>query len=232
MGRFSPFYGGHHGVPRVLSSAGGVLAGFTGRMTNSGGDRNTVGRVQTIWRHDISHSSSLSGGRQTTYIGGPGGSAFNDWPFIGPPHSARIKQVNIWCGDVIDSIQASLNIRYSVKYQITYSQQTIGGTMELKAAPHCSEPGGGKQSFELDSEEHIIAVSGDQEKSQVLRLCFFTNKGMLLIIGNLRSYQIEILNWLGRTSPMYGNHNGKAFMHQPKTVDGKSMRLAFIMGKQ
>ncbi|KAG8686025.1 hypothetical protein FRC09_014394 [Ceratobasidium sp. 395] len=198
-GRFSPLYGGYRGVPRILNSAGGVLAGFSGRMTDPYKDRDTVGRVQAIWRHDIPHSSTPSENRQTTYIGGPGGQPFNDWPFNGSPHSAYIKGVNVWCRDEIGSIQ------------VTYSQQCSGGTVELNAGPYCSKPRGEKRSFELDAEEHIIAVSGTQT-DRVLRLCFFTNKG--------------------RTSPTFGKNDGEAFMHQPKTIDGKSMRLAFIMGKQ
>ncbi|KAG8793427.1 hypothetical protein FRC12_002802 [Ceratobasidium sp. 428] len=106
-GRFSPIYGGYLGVPKILSSAGGVLAGFSGRMTKPRDNQDTVGRVQTVWRHDITHSFSLAGNRQTTYIGGAGGQPLNDWPFIGSPHSTYISQVDIWCRNGIAGIQAS-----------------------------------------------------------------------------------------------------------------------------
>ncbi|KAG8777029.1 hypothetical protein FRC12_000570, partial [Ceratobasidium sp. 428] len=49
-GRFSPIYGGYLGVPKILSSAGGVLAGFSGRMTKPRDNQDTVGRVQVTGR--------------------------------------------------------------------------------------------------------------------------------------------------------------------------------------
>ncbi|KAG9078604.1 hypothetical protein FS749_009340 [Ceratobasidium sp. UAMH 11750] len=48
FGRISPHYGGNDGVPNLMNSGGGVLAGFSGRRTEL--DQNDViGRIQVIF---------------------------------------------------------------------------------------------------------------------------------------------------------------------------------------
>ncbi|KAG9094738.1 hypothetical protein FRC07_011261, partial [Ceratobasidium sp. 392] len=74
-GRFSLHFGGNGGTPKILSSEAGVLAGFIGRMTKWN-DKDTVGRIQTIWRHDIPQAPSMLGGRRAIYVGGAGGQPF------------------------------------------------------------------------------------------------------------------------------------------------------------
>ncbi|KAG9120648.1 hypothetical protein FRC07_003790 [Ceratobasidium sp. 392] len=58
-GRFSPHFGGSGGTPKILSSKAGVLARFAGRMMKDK-EKEFVGRIQTIWRHDIPQAPLVS----------------------------------------------------------------------------------------------------------------------------------------------------------------------------
>ncbi|KAG9121666.1 hypothetical protein FRC07_002298 [Ceratobasidium sp. 392] len=158
-GRLSPHFGGSNGTPKILSSEAGVLAGFIGRIAKRN-DKDMVGRIQAIWRHDIPQALSIPGGRHAVYIGGDGGLPFNDWPFNISPYISR---VDLRCESSINGIQMS------------YSQKRNGGTITSQA-PYHGGPGGAKQCFELGPDEHIVAVSGIQA-SVIVRLCFVTNEG-------------------------------------------------------
>ncbi|KAG9078841.1 hypothetical protein FS749_009098 [Ceratobasidium sp. UAMH 11750] len=59
FGRISPHYGGNDGIPNLMNSEGGVLAGFSGRRTELD-EKDVIGRIQTIWRHDIPQPSCNS----------------------------------------------------------------------------------------------------------------------------------------------------------------------------
>ncbi|KAG8793414.1 hypothetical protein FRC12_002789 [Ceratobasidium sp. 428] len=93
---------------------------------------------------------------------------------------------------------------------MTYSQKCDNGAV-VSQAPYRGKSEGEKHSFELAPEEYIVAVSGNQTDTLIVRLCFCTNKG--------------------RTSGHFGGNAGTAFMCQPQTTDGKSMRLAFVIAK-
>ncbi|KAG8777032.1 hypothetical protein FRC12_000573 [Ceratobasidium sp. 428] len=93
---------------------------------------------------------------------------------------------------------------------MTYSQKSDHGAV-VSQAPYRGKLEGEKHSFELAPNEYIVAVSGNQNDRLIVRLCFFTNKG--------------------RTSGVFGGNNENAFMCQPQTIDGNSMRLAFTLGK-
>ncbi|KAG8777034.1 hypothetical protein FRC12_000575 [Ceratobasidium sp. 428] len=94
--------------------------------------------------------------------------------------------------------------------QMTYTQKCDDGAV-VSQTPYRGKSEGEKHSFELAPDEYIDAVSGNQTENTIVRLCYYTNKG--------------------RTSGHFGGNTGTAFMCQPQTTDGKSMRLAFIISK-
>jgi hypothetical protein len=123
--RISPHYGGHGGTPAILNSEGGVLVSISGRLRRSDG-KDFVRRLQVInfllllqgvtepkfqavWRHDVSQTKHNACEKYSQYIGGAGGSPFNDWSFLGGSYSAYISRVDIKCAHEIDGIQVSLS---------------------------------------------------------------------------------------------------------------------------
>ncbi|KAG8701178.1 hypothetical protein FRC09_005515 [Ceratobasidium sp. 395] len=196
-GRVSPFYGGDYGGLKILNSDDGVLAGLTGRIKTWEGS-DVVARIQTIWRRDIPRVPHTPSGRQAIYIGGPDGIPLSDWPYNPAPHTAYISRVDVQCEDAVRGIQ------------MTYTQKYDDGAV-VSQAPCRGKSEGEKHSFELAPDEYIVAVSGNQTDTLIVRICFYTNKG--------------------RTSGHFGGNTGTAFMSQPQTTDGKSMRLAFVIAK-
>ncbi|QRV92796.1 Jacalin-like lectin domain protein [Ceratobasidium sp. AG-Ba] len=94
--------------------------------------------------------------------------------------------------------------------QFTYSKKQNGGN-SVTQAPHRGGRGGNKRLFELEPEEFIVSVSGAKNDDVLVRLCFTTSKG--------------------RTSEVFGGNGGTSFHCQPRTDDGKIMRLWFVAGK-
>ncbi|KAG9101284.1 Zymogen granule membrane protein 16 [Ceratobasidium sp. UAMH 11750] len=162
-GRLSLHYGGIEGTPTILSCEGGVLAGFSGKMINL--DKNTIGHIQAIWRHDIVQINSTRGGLCAEYFGGAGGQPFNDWPFFSrSPDSTYISSIEIRCNN--ECIRG---------IQVTYAEQLDGRTL-VSRAPLRGEHADERHRFELAPGEHIVTVSG-AETGVIARLCFITNTG-------------------------------------------------------
>ncbi|CEL56301.1 hypothetical protein RSOLAG1IB_07717 [Rhizoctonia solani AG-1 IB] len=102
QGRASRHFGSGGGSPQILRSSGGCLSAFSGLLQNG-----IIYELQTIWRHDV-QGSRLSGDRELSqYLGGTGGSPFNDWPFVQHSDSAHISGIRVKCASLIDGIQVS-----------------------------------------------------------------------------------------------------------------------------
>jgi len=81
----------------------------------------------------------------TQVFGGPGGEAFSDFQ---PPADARVVEVRIRSGEMVDSVQMVYGLR---------DGRTVMG-------PRHGGPGGGLNSFRLDPDEYIIGLSGRHGK--------------------------------------------------------------------
>ncbi|CAE6484447.1 unnamed protein product [Rhizoctonia solani] len=194
-GKTSTHFGSDGGSPTIMRSAGGCLAGFSGIF-----QADKLHDLQTIWRHNV-QGSGLGGDREfSQYYGGVGGTPFSDWPFVRHSDSARIQSVQVKCGTYIDGIQIS--------YADTGPR---GRGLVSKQANYHGGSGGKECSFDLESNEHIVAVLGRYNK-YIVQLCFVTNRG--------------------RTSDIFGGGDGQDFRCQaPKTSDGRATRLHYICGK-
>ncbi|KAG8713594.1 hypothetical protein FRC08_013060 [Ceratobasidium sp. 394] len=161
-GRISPHYGGDEGTPSVLNCDGGSLAAFSGKVKqHSYWKKDMIYRIQTIWRHDMVPVGLTRGHCYSTFIGGTGGTPFNDWPYHHLSDTAYISGITIQSGKYIESIQA------------TYTNTFEGG----KSTSHgpCHGAKGQTQSFSKEG-EYFVKVQGRCD-DWIVQLCFITNHG-------------------------------------------------------
>ena len=129
--RTTPLYGGRGGDRdfRIDVPGGHQAVGFAGR---AGDYLDAVGLVCAPIRVQAA---------QTVISGGGGGSVFAD---PGIPAGARIAEVRVWTGDLVDSIQ----MIYMLPDGRIVEGQRHGGS------------GGNAYSFPLETNEYIIGISG------------------------------------------------------------------------
>lgn len=147
----------------------------------------------------------------------------------------HISSVKIRCGTYVDGIQAGLgrspNIQSNSDFQdskLIYTGQKGVATSESEGSYHGGD-GGTEQIFSLKPEEHIVAVSGRQNK-YIVQLCFETSLGAGRKFCNAE--WADSLS-LGRKSDVSGGDNGTAFMcRAPKADNGREMRLHYICGRR
>jgi hypothetical protein len=130
--RSSPAFGGRGGDRdyRVEIPSGNQGAGFTGR---AGDYLDAIGLTYiplTIRAND-----------QSSIVGGGGGSAFSDLEI---PAGARVSEVRIHSGDVIDSVQ----IVYTLENGSRFEGPSHGGR------------GGRSDIFRLERDEYVTGISG------------------------------------------------------------------------
>ncbi|QRV82906.1 Jacalin-like lectin domain protein [Ceratobasidium sp. AG-Ba] len=94
--------------------------------------------------------------------------------------------------------------------QFTYTKKQ-GADASITTANFHGARGGAKRNFQLDADDHIVSVCGTHNGRFLRGLCFGTYKG--------------------RTSSFFGENHGSQFKCQPRTKDGKAMRLYFVAGK-
>lgn len=132
-GRISPHYGGAEGTPAVARYKGGVLTAFSSlvrRHHHLGSDlvhriqvsenycctnsNNVNACRQGIWRRDLVNKVPNEEEVFSTYLGGGGGTPFNDWAVVGNNSSMHIMRVDIGCWDLVDSIQVCTSASMTV----------------------------------------------------------------------------------------------------------------------
>lgn len=99
----------------------------------------------------------------TTVAGGSGGAAFSDTDV---PSGARVVQVHIFSGKMIDAVQ--------LQYALPNGQMVMG--------PRHGGPGGQERIFRIDSDEFITGISGRYGR-QIDALQFHTNKRSSEVFG-------------------------------------------------
>ncbi|KEP46058.1 jacalin-like lectin domain protein [Rhizoctonia solani 123E] len=164
MGRCSPQYGTHDGLPTIARSKGGVLAGFLIHTSKHSQHGQMYSDVQGVWRHDLIPRVLKEDDVYSDYFGDSNGHAFNDRVLIGNSNSIRVTSVEIRSGDCIDSIQ------------FTYVD-VIDGREFKSTTPRHGGTGGSPHQFVLEDGEHIVTVSGWHGEQRITQLCFGTNRG-------------------------------------------------------
>ncbi|CAE6474696.1 unnamed protein product [Rhizoctonia solani] len=203
-GRCSAIYGTLEGIPTIVRSKCGILAGLsvTSKVHPTWGYLATS--VRGIWRHDLIPHAPKENDVFSEYFGARThhGSGFNDRALVGNSSTMYISRVEFWAGVEIDSIQLT--------YTDTAGAQNNPG--EIRTARH-GGLGGTRSSLDLRDGEHITSVVGRYNEKFLTQLCFRTS--------------------LGRTSDMYGGGDGKLFsVTAPFDKSGKSLRLQYILGKR
>ncbi|KDN39142.1 hypothetical protein RSAG8_09049, partial [Rhizoctonia solani AG-8 WAC10335] len=205
-GRCSAIYGTLEGIPAVSRSKGGILAGFSINTKKHPKWDYLVSGVRGIWRYDVLSrvpkendvysEPKPNNGARTEY-----GKGFNDRALIGNSSSMYISNVEVRCGDIIDSIQ------------FTYSDTKNEQNGKIKTARHGGS-GGTRHQFELRDGEYIVSVSGrfSEEFQCVTQLCFGTNLGRTSEIYGA------------------GKGQGFS-AHAPLGEHGRHLRLQYILGK-
>ncbi|KAG8689345.1 hypothetical protein FRC11_003050 [Ceratobasidium sp. 423] len=166
MGRCSPQYGAHHGSPTIARAKGGVLVGFLSHTKLHPGYKEMFTGIQGIWRHDLVPRVPKEDDVYSEYFGdkNQNGRIFNDRVLVRNSNSIRISSVEVWSGDLIDSIR------------FTYTDNKDGRELKSSSARHGGS-GGSFHKFELDDGEHIVRVSGRHEVNRITQLCFGTSQG-------------------------------------------------------
>ncbi|KAG8735792.1 Protein MICROTUBULE BINDING PROTEIN 2C [Ceratobasidium sp. 428] len=204
LGRVSPHYGGHGGIPTVLRSTDGCLVAFCGRSINhsEAKETNMIDQLQAIWRHDIMKTPEF---QYSDYLGGSGGFPFNDRVFVGASGAGFIKSIRVNCS--VDDVQS-----WCVEnIQIEYAVSSSGSTNYSMGPSHGGVKAQKEMLFELEPGEHITAALG-WANDWISQISFATNKG--------------------RVSPLCGQEQGTAFRCQaPVSEHGGLMRLSHIVGK-
>jgi hypothetical protein len=110
----------------------------------------------------------------TTIAGGSGGTAFAD---VEVPNNARILQVSVFFGRLIDAVQ--------MQYMLPNGQIMMGRRH--------GGPGGQERIFRIDSDEFITGISGRYDQ-QIDSIQFHTNKRSSEIYGGTGGRQDFALN--------------------------------------
>lgn len=114
----------------------------------------------------------------------------------------RISKIEISWGSLVDNLQ------------LTYVDGERNSAASCATAYHGGIPwsNGFKSTFNLETGEHIVTISGRHNNETIVQLCFATN--------------------LGRTSDVFGGGTGQSFSQKaPLDANGKSMRLQYMCGK-
>ncbi|KAJ1305809.1 hypothetical protein OPQ81_010538 [Rhizoctonia solani] len=107
QGRCSPIYGQLSGIPIILRSKGGILAGLLISAKKHPEWNYLVSGIRGIWRHDVVPRVPKENDVYSDYYGSKMESSkdFNDRALIGNSNSIYISNVEVRAGADIDSIQ-------------------------------------------------------------------------------------------------------------------------------
>ncbi|CUA68625.1 hypothetical protein RSOLAG22IIIB_08004 [Rhizoctonia solani] len=201
IGRFSPQYGAHFGVPTIAKCKGGILVGFLSHTKLHPSWKEMFSGVQGIWRRDLVPRVPREDDVYSEYYGDKSrsGRPFNDRVVVGNSKFVYILSIEVGWGDLIDSIQ------------LTYIDKEDGQELKLSAERH-GGPGGRTCRFMLEDGEHIVTVSGRHKADCITQLCFGTNRGRTS----------EVLG---------GGAGDPFSSLAPRDKDGNYFRLQYICGK-
>lgn len=119
------------------------------------------------------------------YIGSNNGAPFNGRTIVGNSESMRISKIDISWGSLVDNLQVGCYLgcfnrilTYAWNHKLTYIDDECSSVASCATAYHGGPPWASfRSTFELETGEHIVTISGRYNDENIVQLCFITNLG-------------------------------------------------------